>query len=1110
MIKFLPWLMVVASMFILPKSFAQETRLLRQPSISDSQIAFVYGGDIWITDLSGQNSKRLTSTAAVESHPHFSPDGKSLAFSSNRSGTNSVYVMPSSGGQTNRLSWHAAGGSVRGWTPDGLKVLFASGRDTAPRPINRLWTISADGGPAELVLNQWAYNGAYSADGKQMVIDRMSRWDGEWRNYRGGQNTPLVVIDLANLKETMIKSDSTIDIEPVWVNDTIYFLSDRDWVSNVWSYSVKRKKLKQITEFKNADIKQLATNGKQLVFEQNGDLFTFDLATEQQQQLSITVTGDFPWAETKWQNVGDKARSASLSPTGKRAVMASRGEIFTVPIEHGSVRNLTKSSDAADRAPIWSPKGDQIAWFSDKGEQGYQLMLQSQDGLAEIQSIAIGESKMAWEPTWSPDGKYIAFVDDDVRIRLLELATKSIKTIDIGGNNLERGRSDLAWSPDSNALAYVKTADNGFQQIKIYSVDTQQTHFLTNKFANSLSPAWDQNSKYLYFLASTDYGLNSGWANTSSMGADSEYAPYIVSLLVGETSPFAPRSDEEDIEEESIEENGVEDEDVGVSKKDEEELTQESTDNDDGAQDKDDEKSGKDAVEKIKIEFKNIERRILPLPMPAGNYAFTLTAPEGTVFFAKRHGQGRDVELLKFDLGSREAESFIVGIQSASISADHKKLLVKKGPKWFVVDADISKAKTDKPLDTQLMMNLDREKEWRQMFVEAWRYQRDYFYDKNMHGRDWNEVFTRYEPLVKYIKHRADLTYLLDMVNGELSVGHSFVFGGDYPKTEKARAGLLGANLSVKEGRWQLNRIFTAESWNPKLKGPLDQPGLKVVQGRYLVGVNGNELTSADNPYKFLDGTADQQTVLHINDKPSFKDAWQITVKPTGNERALRQRAWVEDNRRLVDKLSDGKLAYVWLPNTSTPGFVSFNRYFFAQQDKLGAVIDERFNGGGLLDDYMVDLMNRKLRAAITNEVPNGKPFLLPAGIKGPKVLLINELAGSGGDYFPWAFRQQKVGKLIGARTWGGLVKSSVHYRLVDGGALTAPDNAVFDPLNNKWVGENIGIAPDVEVYQDAKSLAKGEDPQLLRGVKELMKQLKKTRAKQVTPPKYSTPAIQN
>ncbi|WP_420935082.1 S41 family peptidase [Alteromonas sp. A081] len=1053
---------------------AQETRLLRQPAVSEQHIAFTHAGDIWLTDLNGQNSQRLTSTAAVESHPQFSPDGRHIAFSSNRSGTDSVYVMPTVGGQAKRLTWHASGGSVRGWTVDGKQVLFTSGRDTAPRPINRLWTVPAAGGPAKLALKQWAFNGDYSDDGKHLVIDRMARWDTEWRNYRGGQNTPLVIVDLKSLQETMISNDSTIDVEPVWVGDKIYFLSDRDWVSNVWEYSVKRKELKQITEFKSADIKQLASNGKVLIFEQNGDLHRYDIASETTQKLSISLVGDFPWAETKWQNVSDKAQAASLSPTGKRVLMAARGEVFTIPAENGSVRNITQSSGAADRAPIWSPKGDQIAWFSDHQEQGYQLMLQDQDGISPVKAMSIGESKMAWEPTWSPDGRYIAFVDDDVRIRIIELATQRLKTIDVGGTNLERGYNDLTWSPDSGALAYVKTAENGFQQIKVYTLDSEQTHFLTNKFANSLSPAWDQNGHYLYFLASTDYGLNSGWANTSAMSSKPEYAPYLVSLVAGQVSPFAPKSDEEE---------------TNAATQSDDEVTE-------------DKKEDKD--NNVEIDFTNIERRILPLPMPAGPYDFVLSAGKGEAFFAT--AEDEQIALIKFNLEKRKSAPFVDGIESASISADFKKLLLKKGKSWFVVDASGEEAKLEEPLKVELMMNLDRKKEWRQMFVEAWRYQRDYFYDKNMHGRDWNEVFSRYEPLVNHVKHRADLTYLLDMVNGELSVGHSFVFGGDYPETEKSVAGLLGADFIAKRGRWQLSRIFTAESWNPDLKGPLDQPGLNVTEGQFLLGINGKELTSADNLYRYLDGTLDQQTVLHVSDSTDFADAREVIVKPISNERGIRQRAWVEDNRRLVDKLSDGKLAYVWVPNTSNQGFVSFNRYYFAQQDKQGAVIDERFNGGGLLDDYMVDLMKRELRAALTNEVPNGKPMLLPAGIKGPKVLLINELAGSGGDYFPWAFRQQKVGKLIGARTWGGLVKSSVHYNLVDGGGLTAPDNAVFDPINNEWVGENKGIAPDIPVYQNALALSKGEDPQLQRAVKELLMQLKQLPPKSIKPPVFSTP----
>jgi tricorn protease len=405
-------------------------------------------------------------------------------------------------------------------------------------------------------------------------------------------------------------------------------------------------------------------------------------------------------------------------------------------------------------------------------------------------------------------------------------------------------------------------------------------------------------------------------------------------------------------------------------------------------------------------------------------------------------------------------------------------------------------------------MKLDRIAEWEQMFEEAYRYERDYFYDPNMHGRDWKVVYKRYAPLVPFIKHRADLNYLLDQINGELSVGHSFVRGGDYPSVERSQVGMLGADISTESNRYKIDRIYTTERWNPGLSGPLDAPGLKIKEGQYLVGVNGKELTTNDNIFEHLDGTNGKQTILHINSTPAFKDSWTATVVPIRSENSLRQRTWVEDNRRLVDQRSKGRLGYVWVPNTGGPGYVSVNRYYFAQQDKEGAVIDERFNGGGLLDDYMVDLMTRSIRAGLTNEVPNGKPFTLPAGILGPKVLLINEMAGSGGDFFPWVFRQQKAGALIGMTTWGGLVKSSTHYRLIDGGSLTAPDNAVFDPIKNEWIGENKGIAPDIKVRQDAKSLSLGKDPQLERAIQELMRQLPKKRT--IIPPMFSKPAKGN
>lgn len=1075
---------VVLFLFCISQLSAQGTRLLRQPSTSQENIAFTYASDIWITDLNGNSLKRITSTPAVESEPQFSPDGKWIAFSSNRSGNTAVYVVSKEGGTPKRLTWQPSAATVRGWTPDGKSVLYASARETAPTGYNRLWTVPVTGGPSTMLSHQWAFDGSYSGNGRQMAIDRMTRWDVEWRAYRGGQNTPLIILDLKNQSETLIPNEErTTDIQPLWIGNKVYFLSDRDWNMNVWSYDVRSKALNQVTKFTSTDVKSLnkGANG-QLIIEQNGYLHTVDPSNGTTTQLRINVIGDFPWAETKWETVSNRATEVSLSATGKRVVLEARGEIFTVPIEFGDARNITQSSGAADRRPIWSPKGDKIAWFSDMDGKGYRLYLADQDGLSEPTSFSIGESKLGWEPTWSPDGNHIAFVDDDVRIRVMNMESGDLQTIGVGGNNLERGRSGLAWAPDSEKLAYTKSGENMFSKVMIWDSKTNTTNQLTDDFADAYAPSWDNDKKHFYFLASTNVALGSGWANTSSINASPSYSPYVIVLQEGVDSPFIPRSDEEDVKEEKSEDKAE-------------------TESKDDSKEDDSKDSG------IKIDFDNINRRTIALPLPSGNYTTTAPGPAGSVFIAERKPGSFSQTLHKFTLKDRKAKDYLTGVGSFTISADGKKMLARVNGRWAVSGTAGPSGKGGKAVNINLKMKLDRAKEWNQIFEEAWRYEKDYFYDPNMHGRNWDVVYDRYAPLIPFVKHRADLNYIFDMMNGELSVGHSFVGGGDYPSVDRSTMGMLGADLALNKNRWQIKRIYTTESWNPGLTSPLDRPGIKVAEENYIVGVNGEELTSSQDPFELLDGTSGQQTVLHINDKPSFDGAWKVIVEPIRSENALRQRAWVEDNRRRVDELSNGRLGYVWVPNTSVPGLVSFNRYFFAQQNKEGAVIDERFNGGGNLDDYMVDLMTRKVRAGLTNEVPNGKAMSLPAGILGPKVLLINEQAGSGGDFFPWVFRQQKAGALIGARTWGGLVKSSTHYRFIDGGSMTAPDNAVFDPINNVFVAENEGVPADIEVRQDAKALTNGIDPQLERGVQELMKLIGNTPKKKITPPPYNTPA---
>jgi tricorn protease len=1061
--------LVTLAILLLVSIASAESRLLRHPDVSQTQIVFAYGSDLWIVPRDGGDARRLTSFQGVESYPRFSPDGRTVAFTGEYDGNTDVYVVPVEGGEPRRLTWHPGDDIARGWTNDGQRVIFASGRTGAPVPYDKFWTISIEGGFPEPMAMPRAWRGQFSPDGKHFAYEMVRSHESEWRNYRGGQNKPIWLLDLADLSVEKLPWSGSNDSDPVWIGQTIYFLSDRDYATNVWAYDTVSQELRQLTRFVDFDAKNLESGGGALVFEQAGYLHLLDPTDETPRRVSITVRGDFPWARPHWEDVAGQLRNGALSPTGKRAVFEARGEIFTVPAEKGDVRNLTRSPGVADRAPAWSPDGEKICWFSDAGGE-YRLVIAEQDG-SDPREIAIDAPTFFYTPRWSPDSKYVAFGDADRNLWVVEASDGEARKIDNEGYAHPERTIYPEWSPDSKWIAYTKRLDNQYNAIRVYSLETGEVYPITDGLSDSRSPAWDKGGKYLYFLASTDYGLNVGWLDMSSYQRPVTRAIYLAVLPADEPSPILPQSDDEPVE--AGEGNG--DGDVAAEKKGKKGKK--------GAAD-DEEDAEEEAVE-VRIDFEGIDQRIVALDVEPANYLGLVAGTEGTLFYA----EGRDGEpgfaLHRYSLEKREAKPVISGLSDVALSFDGKKLLYgASGGTWGIVDAEGEAKPGDGKLDTAgVRMKVDPAEEWRQIFREAWRYQRDYFYVDNVHGLDLDAAWDKYSPWIDHVRHRSDLTHVLDILGGETAVGHSFTGGGDEPDVERVPVGLLGADLEITGDRYRIAKIYTGENWNPELRAPLSGPGIDARQGDYLLAVNGVELDASMNPYGLFDGTADKQTVLTLNDRPRLDGAREVTVVPVSSESSLRRHDWVEGNRRWVDERSDGRLAYVWLPNTGQGGYTYFNRYYFAQQDKQGAVVDERFNGGGSAADYMVDLMARPLMGYFNNPVGERKPFTNPnAGIWGPKVMIINDAAGSGGDLLPYMFRLRGIGPLVGTRTWGGLVGIWDVPPLIDGGYITAPRGGFYNN-DGEWEVENEGVAPDVEVEQLPAEVAAGRDPQLERAV---------------------------
>ncbi|HTR97770.1 MAG TPA: PDZ domain-containing protein [Candidatus Acidoferrales bacterium] len=1091
------------------------TKMLRSPSVSATQIAFAYAENIWVVDRAGGAARRLTSFQGQASDPHFSPDGKWIAFSGDYAGGQDVYVVSAAGGEPRRLTWHPAPDDVQGWTPDGRSIVFTSTRASwAPTATPRFWSVPLEGGPEEPLPLPRGFQGRLSPDGTHMAYRMNNSWDEERRNYRGGQDRPIWITDMKSLETVTPPWDGSKDMDPAWIDQTVYFISDRDGVANVWSYDTRAKTLTERTHFKDFDVKTLDCGAGVVVFEQAGVIHEFDPKSDREHVVPITATGDFPWMMPRWDDVSGRITNLALSPTGKRVLVEARGEIFTIPAEKGDTRDLTRSTGSAERDPAWSPDGKWVCWFSDRSGE-YQLVIEDQSGIKPQRVLPLPHPTHYYTVSWSPDSRKILYHDTNLNVWVMDVASGKTKIIGSDPWMVPARTMFPTWSPDSRYVAYAAHLNSLFRAIFVVDVETGESHQVTDGLADAVYPVFDASGKYLWFLASTDFGLRSQWLDMTSYDHIEDFGLYLAVLKKGEPSPLLPESDEE-----SASPAGPLASPTGGAA-----MAA------DGGKPAGEHGGGpKDAhvarpAGATAIDFDGLQSRVIAVPgVPEKPYSALKAGVAGTVYFLEQSAAaaggfgGGAGTLTRYRLSERKAAPFASDVADYAVSADGHKLVYRASappqgppapgaapprpaaPSLYLVDADkAAPAAGAGKLSYALRMWLDPAAEFQQIFAEGWRNQRDYLYVPNLHGTDWPKMREWYGQFLPYVQHRADLNYLLDMMGAEIAIGHSFVRGGDMPEVPPITTGLLGADFEVDSGRYRISRIYDNESWNPDLHAPLAVPGLDVSTGDYLLAINGQELKTPDNLYRLLDGTANRQTVLTVNKRPTLEGAHDVTVVPVSNEVPLRSRAWVESNRRLVDKLSGGQLAYVYLPSTQQIGYSYFNRYYFAQQDRKGVVVDERYNSGGSAADYMIEVMQRWFDGYFNNVAGERVPFTSPeAGIWGPKVMVINEMSGSGGDYLPYMFRSHKIGTLVGKRTWGGLVHTADTPLFVDGGSMIAPRGGFF-AADGHWAVENEGVAPDVDVENWPADVVAGHDPQLERAVEVAMQKLKEHPVERMT-----------
>ena len=1054
--------------------------LLRNPSLSQDRIAFLYANDVWTVSRVGGEARRLTSVGNVSEGPYFSADGTRVAYSATTHGLLDVYVVDAQGGIPRRLTWQPMGNQVVGWTPDGKDVLFASKRASVS-DFPRLFRVHADGTGTPTVLPlPSAARGAYSDDGAILAYVPVAQWQAAWKRYRGGQTTPIWLVDMNTLEVEKVPRQDSNDSSPAWAGGMLYFLSDRGGPTSLFRFDPATKQVTGVLENHGFDLKTVSAGPGALVYEQFGSIHLYDLTSREEHAVPITIGGSLSELTPHLAQVpATAAVNYALSPTGARVAVEARGDIFTVPAEKGDTRNLTATPGVAERDPAWSPDGRSIAYFSDASGD-YQLYIRDQDGLKPPRVIDLGaEPSFFYAPHWSPDSKRIAYQDKHLRFWYVDAAGGKPVLIDSGIRGSFELNPQIAWSPDSQWIAYARDLESQIHAVFLYSLAAHAATQLTDGMSDAGFPVFDPSGKYLYFLASTDSGPSAAGIDLSSLDRATSSSVYVAVLARDGASPVPPESDEE---------KAVNEAKAAAAEQ----------------------KAGEEPKKKSEkpratvVDLPGIGNRILALPIPARNYVDLTVGKTGVLLLSEGPAVGRtshDEEsppphaLWRFTLEKRQTEELLREVKVQRVSGDGEKLFFVREDKWFIAPiAELKPGQTDAPAAAKavnsaaLLAVSDPRAQWRQMFRETWRIERDFFYDPHLHGLDLKKIMAKYEPYLEGMASRGEFTYLSTEMLGELQVGHVFVAG---PKDEEKvpKPGLLGADYVVEGDRYKFAKIYNGQSWTPALAAPLTGPGINVSQGDFLLAVNGRQLHATDNLDSFLDGTADKQTSLRVARKADGSDARDVIVVPVASEAGLRNLDWIESNRRKVEALSGGKVAYIYMPNTAGAGYINFNRHFYSQLDKSAVVLDERYNEGGYIADYVINtLALQRLSGAIERD---GKPSQDPVGaIYGPKAMIINEGAGSGGDAMPWYFRKTGLGPLVGTRTWGGLVGIGGYPELIDGGTVTAPRYAIYG-LNGDWEVEGHGIAPDVVVEQVPADVARGHDLQLERAVALVLEQLR-------------------